>query len=105
MKDVFEIVCAYYQRSGVTYLARRVIGAEFRNPTTIVSTSITEIYAGDNLIQQPLEVVSVLQQIDDVWLLRHSEYAITDASEYGEAIASLDEKAPQPPREDDDTGG
>ena len=51
----------------------------------------------DDLIQQPFDVWSVIEEVDGLWRIRRSEYAITDSSDHNNAIvgdaATLSERA------------
>ncbi len=83
---VFDSVRDYYQKVGVTHADRHIVDAEFRNPTCIVSTHHSRIYANEELVQQPFDSLSVIEEIDGIWRIRHSEYAIIDSKDYKEAL-------------------
>lgn len=92
MKAVFNDVRAYYRKIGMTRVDRHVVDAEFRNPTCIVSTHQSRVYAGDELIQQPFDVLSVIELLEGAWRIRHSEYAITDSADHNSALVGRDAK-------------
>ena len=97
LQAVYDAVRAYYHQIGRTRVDRHIVDAEFRNPTCIVSTHQSRVYAGEELAQQPFEVHSVIELQDGVWRIRRSEYAITDSSDHNNAIvgdaATLSERA------------
>ncbi len=86
MRAVFDDVRAYYDRIGRTRVDRFIVDAEFRNSTCIVSTHQSHVYAGEDLAQQPFDVLSVIELQDGVWRIRHSEYAITDSKDHSNAL-------------------
>lgn len=92
METVFDDVRAYYRNIGMTRVDRHIVDAEFRNQTCIVSTHRSLVYGGDDLIQQPFDVLSVIELQDGVWRIRHSEYAITDSTDHNNALVGPDAK-------------
>ena len=86
LEAVFNDVRAYYQKIGMTRVDRHIVDAEYRNPTCIVSTHQTHVFSGEELVQQPFDVLSVLAEKNGVWRVRHSEYAITDSTEHNAAL-------------------
>lgn len=89
LKTAYNTVCAYYEKVGTTELVRHIVDAEFRNPTSIVSTHQAKIVADAELVQQPYDVLSVIELIDGAWRIRHSEYAIVDSEEHNTALTGL----------------
>ena len=86
MRAVYDDVRAYYKSIGMTRVDRYIVDAEFRNPTCIVSAHQSRVYAGEELIQQPFDVLSVIEFVGGEWRIRHSEYAITDSSDHNNAL-------------------
>lgn len=86
MEAVFNDVRAYYHKIGMTEMKRHIVDAEYRNPTTIVSTHQARLVAESELVQQPYDVLSVIALIDGVWRIRHSEYAIVDSEDHITAL-------------------
>ena len=92
LEEVFDDVRRYYQSIGMTRMERRIVDSEFRNSTTIVSTHNSRLYAEDQLIQQPFDVLSVIELVEGAWRIRHSEYAITDSNAHNHALVGQDAK-------------
>ena len=90
LKTVFDGVRAYYKKTGVTAVRRHIVDAEYRNPTSIVSTHNASTFVNDELIQQPYDVLSVLELRNGSWTIRHSEYLITDVEEHSSVFAGPD---------------
>ncbi len=86
LRVLFDDVRTYFAKVGMTEMARHIVDAEFRNATTIVSTHQSRLVAETELIQQPFDVLSVIEQIDDIWRIRHSEYAIVDSEDHNTAL-------------------
>jgi len=96
LEAAFREVCGYYAKAGVTSMVRHVVDAEFRTPSTIVSTHEARLLAGDQLIQQPFAVMSIIVADGDDWRIRHSQYAIIDSTDHNVALIGLENGA-QPP--------
>ena len=90
LEAAFREVCAYYAKAGVTSMVRHIVDAEFRNPSTIVSTHEARLLAGDQLIQQPYAVMSIIVADGDEWRIRHSQYAIIDSTDHNTALTGVD---------------
>ena len=90
MESIFDDMRAYYGKIGMTHMDRRIVDAEFRNPTTIVSTHHSRIVADQELAQQPFDVLSVIELVDDVWRIRHCQYAIIDSEEHNKVLTGPD---------------
>lgn len=90
LKSSFNDVRAYFSKVGVTEIDRRIVDAEFRNPTSIVSTHQSRLVAVNELVQQPFDVLSVIGLIDGVWRIRHSQYAIVDSEDHNAALIGPD---------------
>lgn len=86
MESVFNDVRAYYAKIGMTHMERHVVDAEFRNPTSIVSTHQSRLVAEYELVQQPFDVLSVIELIEGAWRIRHSQYAIVDSEDHNTAL-------------------
>lgn len=86
LETLFSDVRAYYHKIGMTEMERHIVDAEFRNPTTIVSTHQSRLVAENELVQQPFDVLSVLELFDGAWRIRHSEYAIVDSEDHNTAL-------------------
>lgn len=89
LEAAFREVCAYYKKVGTTDMVRHIVDAEYRNPTSIVSTHQSRLVAETELIQQPFDVLSVIELIDGAWRIRHSEYAIVDSEDHNTALTGL----------------
>lgn len=89
MEAVFNDVRAYYQKVGTTEMERFIVDAEFRNPTSIVSTHQSRLVSEAGLAQQPFDVLSVINLIDGAWRIRHSQYAIVDSKDHNTALTGL----------------
>lgn len=92
LEAVFNDVRAYYRTIGMTRVDRHIVDAEFRNPTCIVSTHQSRVYADEELIQQPFAVLSVIELKDGAWRIRHSEYGIMDSSAHNRALVGSNAK-------------
>ncbi len=90
MESVFNDVRAYYAKIGMTHMERHVVDAEFRNPTSIVSTHQSRLVADYELVQQPFDVLSVIELIEGAWRIRHSQYAIVDSEDHNIALIGPD---------------
>ena len=89
LETVFGDVRAYYDKIGMTQMERHIVDAEFRNPTSIVSTHQSRLVAESELVQQPFDVLSVIKLIDGAWRIRHSQYAIVDSKDHNTALTGL----------------
>ncbi len=96
METVFNDVRAYYHKTGMTEMVRHIVDAEYRNHSTIVSTHQARVVAESGLVQQPYDVLSVIELIEGAWRIRHSEYAIVDSEDHNTALigpnASLEDR-------------
>jgi len=93
MREIFEAVRQFHQRSGVTELVRHCVEAEFRTEDIVEATHESRLVAGERLIQRPYPVFSVLKRVDGVWRVASSQYAIVDAPGLNQALIgdALDE--------------
>lgn len=90
MEAVFRDVRAYYAKIGMTKMDRHIVDAEYRNATSIVSTHQSRLVAECELVQQPFDVLSVIELIDGDWRIRHSQYAIVDSEDHNTALIGPD---------------
>lgn len=90
LESLFNDVRAYYDKIGMTEMERHVVDAEFRNPNTIVSTHQSRLVAESELVQQPFDVLSVIELIEGVWRIRHSQYSIVDSEDHNIALIGPD---------------
>ncbi len=86
LKRLFDGMRTKLRDSGVTELARYVEAAEFRSPTQMTSTHITQAIAGGVVWGSPYPVFSIVEFIDGKWLGVSSEYAVKPRSAQDNAI-------------------
>lgn len=84
--SVFEGVRAHLAREGVTEMARHCVAAAFIDAETISATHETRLIRGDQLIQRPYPVLSVVRRQNDLWQVGNTIYAIADAPSHAQVF-------------------
>jgi len=87
LREIFDGMREKFKESGITDMVRRSVVAEFTGPTTIEATHETRLLAKNQIIAGPYPSFSILQKIDDLWQVSHSQYAVGD--ENGQSTALL----------------
>lgn len=85
MRRAFDGMHEHLTAIGVTEMFRTCAAAEFKSPTRIESTHVTELLRDGKRLNEPYPVFSVLEKIDGNWKVTGSEYAL-EASD-GQALA------------------
>ena len=90
MQALFDGVCAFRRKRGVTALVRRIVSANFENETTIHSTHETRTLAGTLQLQDAYLCFSVITQIDGTWKIASCHYAVGDTPEFNKILSGKD---------------
>lgn len=85
---LFDAVCTYLEKSGVTQMVRHCVEARFQDKTTVIATHESRFVNRDVITQQPFPVLSVLKYNGSNWQVANSSYAIADRADHNAALMS-----------------
>lgn len=85
MQRAFVDMCQHFKAIGVTDMFRTCVSAEYRTPTKIETTHVSELLQNGKRLNEPYPVFSVLEKIDGNWMVTSSEYALEATN--GQALA------------------
>jgi hypothetical protein len=85
MRRAFDDMHAHFKAVGVTEMVRSIVAAEYKSPTRIESTHVSDILHNGKRIGDPYPVYSILERIDGDWKVAGGEYALEATN--GQALA------------------
>lgn len=85
MRRAFDDMCQHFAAIGVTELIRNCVAAEYKTPTRIETTHVSELLHNGKRLSEPYPVFSVLEKIDGNWKVTGGEYALEPSN--GQALA------------------
>ncbi|MCK0095546.1 hypothetical protein MWU60_08175 [Yoonia sp. F2084L] len=90
MRRAFDGMHEHLTAMGVTHMYRTVVAAEFKAPSMIESTHVTELLQDGKRLNEPYPVFSVLKMIDGNWKVTGGEYALEASNGQALAISRAD---------------
>ncbi len=90
MRRCFDEMHQHFKGIGVTELVRACVAAEYKSPTRIESTHVTELLQNGKRLNEPYPVFSVLEKIDGDWKVTGGEYALEPSNGQALAISRAD---------------
>ncbi len=88
LRQIFDRVRDHFARIGVTELVRHVVNVDFRDADTILSTHESRLLGGNELLETPYPVFSILHRTETGWVIGDSNYAIPDEDGHEQAIGT-----------------
>lgn len=87
LRRTFEAAGAFYAGLGVTDLVRHVVAAAFSAPNTVHATIECRVLAGTVLVLHPYSLHTVLEKVEDRWLISETIYIIEDAPRFTRLVS------------------
>lgn len=90
-RRVYDGVRQTMDALGVTDMTREVVACDYKDATTIQTTHVSYLLAGDRLVQRPYPTHSLLAYRDGHWGIIESHYAVADNTMHGRVLAGTTE--------------
>ncbi len=91
LRRAFESNCDHFAELGVTDIRRECVAAVFHGENRVEATHISYICGDGRELVPPYPVFSVLEKINDNWVIMSSEYALDDQSGFAKAIHAAED--------------
>jgi hypothetical protein len=85
MRRAFDDMQAHFKAVGVTKMVRTCVAAEYKSPTRIETTHVSELLQDNRRLTEPYPVYSILEKVDGDWKVTRGEYALEPTN--GQALA------------------
>ncbi len=98
MQRAFDDMHTHFRAIGVTEMIRKCVSAEYKSPTRIESTHVSDLLHNGKRLNEPYPVFSSLEKIDGQWKVTSGEYALEPSNGQALALARADaSRRPQAP--------
>lgn len=98
MRRAFDDMHSHFMAIGVTDIVRKCVSAEYKSPTRIESTHVSDLLHNGKRLKEPYPVFSTLEKIDGQWKVISGEYALEPTNGQALALARADtSRRPQAP--------
>ena len=85
MRRAFDDMHLYFKTAGVTDMVRTCVAAEYKSPTLIETTHVSDILHSGKRLREPYPVFSILEKTNGDWKVTGGEYALESTN--GQALA------------------